>query len=338
MNKSMTATMLAGVLTASLAPCTWAQGSPSSVTLYGTLDIGLARTFTDKTTSVRGSKFPSNWGVRGSEDLGGGLKANFNLESSVLYVDTGAYSGNGGFARQAWVGLSGGFGELMLGRTTTPQARMMGQFDLNGISDVNPWKLLGVPANGSLGGARHSDQVQYATPRVGGLQGRIAYSFDETQKGTATARDPMLQLGLAYSAGAWNAGLVAMPKASAGKLDSVNSDIYQTGVVAGVKYNAGAFVVSTLFQRDEQKALGDSLSLSASMPLGALELGAQYVQVLKSTNAVYRDAKALELFANYSLSKRTRLYAIAAGANDDAKRAGNLLRKHSLSGGVLHRF
>ncbi|MNV28894.1 hypothetical protein D3C71_1201000 [compost metagenome] len=69
-----------------------------------------------------------------------------------------------------------------------------------------------------------------------------------------------------------------------------------------------------------------------------MELGAQYAKVIKSTNALYRDAKAFELFANYNLSKRTRLYVIAAGANNDAKLARNLLRKHSLSAGGLHRF
>ena len=328
--------ILAALLAPALASPVWAQ---SSVTLYGTLDIGVGQIFTDKAVGVRSSKFPSNWGIRGTEDLGGGLKAHFNLESGILSLDTGTIAGGGGFTRQSWIGLSGAtWGDFLLGRTTTPQARLMSAFDLNGISDVNPWTTLGTPVNGGLGGSRYSDQLQYATPRMNGLQGRIAYSFDETQANTPAARAAHLQLGASYTQGRFYTALVVMPKSLAGKLDSVSSALYQTGFATGLKYDHGSFNLSMLYQRDEQKALGSNLALSAAVPFGALELGAQYAQVIKSTDSVYRGSKALELFANYKLSKRTVLYAIAAGVNSDAEQARKLLRKHSLSAGVLHRF
>lgn len=331
MNKKYLA---AAIFSAGL-PLTYAQ---SNVTMYGTLDIGVAKTFNDAGVSVRSSKFPSNWGVRGSEDLGGGLKANFNLESSILSLDSGEMAGGGGFTRQSWVGLSGNFGELMLGRTTTPQARLMTTFDLNGISDVNPWTTLGVAANGSLGGARHSNQVQYATPLRSGFQARVSYSFDETSANTAAARDGNLQVGGGYSSKQWTAAAVLMPKQLAGRPASMAENSYQNGFVAGVKYDQGRFVVSGLFQRDEQRALGDTVGVGVAIPLGTFTLGAQYAQVTKSTDAIYKSAAAYELFGNYALSKRTLLYVIAAGANRDAQVARKLLRKESLSAGILHRF
>ncbi|WP_159912550.1 porin [Pantoea sp. 18069] len=315
-----------------------AAHAQSNVTLYGTLDIGIAKTFNDPAVSVRSSKFPSNWGIRGSEDLGGGLKANFHLESNILSLDTGEMVGGSGFTRQSWVGLSGNFGELMLGRTTTPQARLMATFDLNGISDVNPWSTLGVAANGSLGGARHSNQVQYGTPNLSGFQARASYSFDETSTNDVGARDGNFQIGAGYGSKQWTAAAVLMPKKRAGRLNAVPESSYQNGFVAGLKYDQGSFVVSGLFQRDEQKLLGDSVGVAVAAPFGALTVGAQYALVTRSTDAQYKDANVFELFANYALSKRTLLYVIAAGANRDAQRARKLRHKDSLSAGVLHRF
>lgn len=312
--------------------------SSSNVVLYGTLDIGVARLFNDATTGVRGSKSPANWGVRGREDLGNGSYAMFHLESSQIAVDTGSYADAGGFTRQSWVGIGGGFGEVMLGRTTTPQARFMGRYDLNGLSEVNPWKTLDVGSNSSLGGARHSNQVQYASPQLGSVQFRASYSFDETQKGQSGSRDANFQLGINYKKGNWNAGAVLMPKSLAGKIDTVDEKAYQHGFSVGMLYDNKAFKTSLLVQRDEQRSLGDSVGFGISVPLGALEIGAQYAQVIKSSNANRENASALELFSNYKLSKRTTLYLIAATVNNKTQDVRNLQHKNSLSAGLLHRF
>lgn len=104
-----------------------AQGS---VTLYGLIDtyvehrnhvnatgdaVWLLGTPAGATGS--GGMNTSRWGMRGSEDLGGGLTAIFNLEGE-LSPDTGAGNANP-FSRQAWVGLEGGFGRLLAGRSYT---------------------------------------------------------------------------------------------------------------------------------------------------------------------------------------------------------------------------
>jgi predicted porin len=95
----------------------------SYVTLYGVMDASVesvkgAHTVTRVSSDNLSS---SRIGVKGSEDLGGGTKANFNLESAVK-SDTGANGGGSTrfWDRAAWVSLAGGFGELRLGRTDTP--------------------------------------------------------------------------------------------------------------------------------------------------------------------------------------------------------------------------
>ncbi|QWC91287.1 porin [Cupriavidus metallidurans] len=103
-----------------------AQVSPSSVTLYGVVDtgieyvnhIGTASNSVVRMNTLSGT-VPSRWGLRGTEDLGGGVKANFALESGFA-PDSGAMNQGGRlFGRQAWVGLSGNWGQVSLGRQYT---------------------------------------------------------------------------------------------------------------------------------------------------------------------------------------------------------------------------
>ncbi|HEU4458581.1 MAG TPA: porin [Methylibium sp.] len=116
-----------------VAALTAAAGAAQAqnVTLFGRIDTGVqyieksSRSATgDSLTEMNnGGILPSIWGLKGSEDLGGGLKAVFNLESDFS-GDTGGSRGLGNistaFGRQANVGLSGGFGTILLGRQYSP--------------------------------------------------------------------------------------------------------------------------------------------------------------------------------------------------------------------------
>jgi predicted porin len=116
---------IANAAMAQVPPDRWpaAPAPASNVIVYGLADSGIeyltntnaARQSLVRMPTLAGS-FPSNIGFRGSEDLGGGLKALYNLELGYS-VDTGQLQ-NGGriFGRSAWVGLQGDFGTLMLGR------------------------------------------------------------------------------------------------------------------------------------------------------------------------------------------------------------------------------
>ncbi|MGA7815976.1 porin, partial [Caballeronia sp.] len=118
MKKKVIAAALLGVLAS-------AAHAQSSVTLYGLLDVGVTYTNSQVTVNgghsnvqlVSGPVDGSRWGLRGAEDLGGGLKAIFTLESGFNLNDgTLAYNGRE-FGRQAFVGLSSvDYGALTLGR------------------------------------------------------------------------------------------------------------------------------------------------------------------------------------------------------------------------------
>lgn len=172
MKKSLIALAVLGTCGAAMAQ--------SSVTLYGMADVWVGRTKNDvvgvgsTSNSVleSGGFNTSRLGFKGSEDLGGGLRANFNLEAA-LAMDNGT-AGGLRFDRQSWVGLSGGFGEVQLGKPWSPydDTRSMANdtFNANFASSWSTW--VGYEDNAS-------NTIRYNTPNFGGFSGAIAYSLGE---------------------------------------------------------------------------------------------------------------------------------------------------------------
>src|SRR5574337_472455 len=99
-----------------------AQTPGSSVTLWGVVDADVShysQAGVSKTMMSSSGNLASQLGFRGTEDLGGGMSANFGLESALLN-NTGATFGATFFARRSTVSLAGNFGEIRLGRDYTP--------------------------------------------------------------------------------------------------------------------------------------------------------------------------------------------------------------------------
>jgi predicted porin len=151
----------------------------------------------------------SRFGLRGTEDLGGGLKAVFQFEAGVN-IDDGS-SGNGGgnlFSRTAMVGLEGGFGRVTAGRQVNPAfgVQAAGQVlgTMNGYIDA---AASVIPA---AGGVRSSNSVMYTTPDFGGLKvtALVAAAEDKGNalnaagtSNTNTNNKPGMSLGLNYANG-----------------------------------------------------------------------------------------------------------------------------------------
>jgi len=114
----------------------FAQGS---VTLYGILDTGVeyvshANAAGDSVVRMPGitGELPSRWGIRGSEDIGGGWSTVFTLESGFNTRNGGLNQGGRLFGRQAWVGLAGPYGSLGFGRQYTMTYWALADADLLG--------------------------------------------------------------------------------------------------------------------------------------------------------------------------------------------------------------
>ncbi|MBU9222259.1 porin [Burkholderia multivorans] len=169
---------------AMLPAWSWAQ---SSVTLYGTLDVGML--FTSKTLNAatganRGKQFslingglePSNFGLFGQEDLGGGLKATFRLESGVSVVNGGFDNSNGNlFGRQAWLALSGNFGELKAGVQYSPFVLAIYESDPRNAGQFGT--AFSVYADNTFVGTFNPNAITYTSPKFAGFSGSAMYAF-----------------------------------------------------------------------------------------------------------------------------------------------------------------
>jgi predicted porin len=198
----------------------------SSVTLYGLADVSLRSNSVDKgdgkgslsqTELKSGGADGDRWGIKGSEDLGGGLKVNFNLESG-FNIDTGEQINGLLFGRQAWVGLSGSFGALQLGLMTTAMFNVSrasnAVFDAITLAPLNNiGRLNNVHNNQALAGAtgntlRFNNALSYSTPTMGGFNATIQYALGENKD---ALRDPTLPPSSTNLAGAADSafGLIA---------------------------------------------------------------------------------------------------------------------------------
>lgn len=320
---------------------TSAGAQAASVTLYGVVDAGIfgERVKIDgqrQNTAYgmrSGGQSGSRWGLRGSEDLGNGLKLNFRLESG-FNSNNGASGQNGRlFGRAAWAGLSGNFGETRFGR----QATVSSDF----FSSISPfgsgWSNAGI----GKGGFRASDtprfdnSVAYISPKLaGGLQFAGSYSFNT--RGNAETRDnstSALSLATRYTSGPLYLALTY------DRLRPSNTDPNARGrdpsaIQLGGSYD---FKVARLYAGWSQQKNGwiksaegapsspnnnlgsfayldgkvNAYLIGAKVPFASSELLASFHYVDGSDAFVNsKKVKVYNLGYSYKLSKRTNLYAM----------------------------
>jgi predicted porin len=276
----------------------------SSYTLYGRIDnsVGGIKEMGKGTQSKMfhggtGGLTTSRWGMRGSEDLGNGLKAVFKLEQRID-SDTGAAQ-SPSFKGESSVGFAGNFGKIVAGRMTTVYD------DVRGVSQVNSlWDSAFTPnANGVFGsgsdyGNRFNNQIRYDSPLMGGFYANASYAFEQT----AGKGDKMTALVLGYKAGPQHISL--------GYQDEKTKSSY---TMLSAAYDFGAVAVSGGYNhRAGTAATGhdNEFTLGANVPMGAWNFSAG-IATGKTTIANTTTAKAsgFAIGATYSLSKRTTLYA-----------------------------
>jgi predicted porin len=189
----------------------------SSVTIYGIIDTGIvyqSKVATGTGTNT-GSKFSLNSGViqgsrlgfKGTENLGGGLSAVFNLEAGFSN-DTGALQGSDAvsssnlFRRKSVAGLAGGFGSVLLGRQTDFADTIASYTSVN---DFGGWTGNVGHNLDRLEGTRTNNSISYTTNNINGLTGNLLYGFGE-QAGSTSAGQAF-GAGLKYDNGPLGLGL-----------------------------------------------------------------------------------------------------------------------------------
>ena len=339
-----------------------AASTPSSaLTLYGVVDLGLRHTSGLTATNApapgshhslgSGIHTTSRWGVRGSEDLGGGARALFNLESG-LNADTGAPANSAKyFDRASWVGLQAGWATVALGRQTTLLADAISPVDPLGMRFASFNPNIGVSAlsqhglgieYGSAGantGSYRLDNAVKLTGRFGGLTARAMLGVGEVASQSSALSSH--GLGLAYAdggftvSGAWQ----TFKDANLRPLDAATlGAAWQWGSVR-LAANAGRSKAQTgAATHTEQRVLSAGATWAA-LPL--LDLTATYYKIDRTRTAAADDGYGrMVAFADYKLSRRTRVYVELDRTRwrNGYQGAANKRVATGASAGVMHSF
>jgi len=342
----------------------------SSVTLYGVADDGIAYVNNSQGASRvymrAGNLSTSKFGLLGTEDLGGGLKALFQIEAG-FDLNTGANSTSGLlFNRQAFVGLkSERAGALTLGRQYTPYYLFLGPYTgsnwLTGATGAHPGDIDGLDSS-----FRINNSVSYVTPTIAGVTGSVQYgvggiagSIERGQSISAAVRYAAGPIGIAAGylkmyntelASGFDSASTASIPTSAVNAGYVSARSIQHVAVAG-NYTIGDLVLGLNYSNVRYAPGARSLftgtaifntysGLAVYNFTPAFSVGAGYSYTLASkANGISSAARyhQVSLKEAYNLSKRTTLYALQAyshtsGRTLGAKGSGQIIDAAALAG------
>ncbi|MFT3778988.1 MAG: porin [Ottowia sp.] len=306
---------------AAMLAASGAAVAQSSVTLYGTADVGVGKFKGEKMrmqTNNALTTSDSYLGLKGVEDLGGGLKAGFRFEQGLSLRDGSADTQRAAlptktmFQRAAHIWLGGNWGTVQLGRAYTPSRNAMAAWDLTGVGN-NSINVLSFGAVGGETDERNSSQLAYKTPNFGGFAAEIGYIFKPDNGGNSK-----IDLGLTYANGPLSVGL-AYNKTKNLKANYALGAQYQFGMFA---LAAGYYHSRNGFYNDDTTgeripgsvARANGFSLGGKVNFGAASV---VLDVARQTKAEYdvggvnykgkKYTNAL-LEGRYALSKRTFFY------------------------------
>lgn len=323
----------------------------SNVEVYGLVDLHLGHTTNAAADSGvtrvnSGGMNTSRLGFRGNEDLGNGLKAVFNLEMGIA-ADTGV-ADNPLFKRQAFVGLEGGFGSLIVGRSFTSVYDFILPYDPMGYAPAYSW----APAGSGSGVSKYGmtfwyDNLVKYTVRRGGLSFGATYGFGEQGKQRDGAK---AALAANYASGPWSVAATweringERSRGQAARRD-VTTTRHAAGMVTQGRLKLQAAVRDFRNDAGPRARLywaGASWQLSEPLTL----TGVVYHQDIRHGAADAADPTMLVLRARYALSRRTDLYLTGAHARAGQGMPISLARdeagfaptQRSVSAGIQHRF
>jgi predicted porin len=327
-----------------------AASAQSSVTLFGGLDTGVSRYSlggVSKTLMTTSGLYSSRLGFRGVEDLGGGMKASFHLEAA-LQNDTGASpatgtnnqgasTGGGGltFSRRSTMSLSGGFGEVRLGRDYTPTFWNYTIFDAFGTLGAAAGSNITLGASAGNTAARASNSIGYlynsANPAGNtGFYGQAMYALGENASTAANAGDGKYWgVRAGFAQGPFNVAL------STGKETNLAAGNF-TNTSLGGSYDVGMANLMVLIGRQNTGVAGTKLStweIGAQIPVGAGYIPVSYSTV-KKNDAAGSKSNQFGLGYVHNLSKRTALYATYSRLNNKTGALATFSGGNGSSGGL----
>jgi len=280
----------------------------------------------------------SRWGIKGQEDLGGGMKARFGLEGTLLNDTGGAGVGFGTptstslFDREATVGISGKYGAIDAGRQNIVGIMSVGMADPLGLgfassspnvlfSAMNNAAVYG-PYGANNGGTalRQNNSIKYSSPVFNGLSFALMRAFGE-QAGDHQKSS--------YQGGAllYNTGKFTAAGAYARMKNVTNTDLL-TSHAYGIKYAFPAVTLKSTYSMNELRSTSRKiavLGVGADVPVAQQFLVTAAFYNTKRSGDLVDDSQQYILIGRYLMSKRTTGYvSLGRAVTDDVVQADQI--------------
>lgn len=331
-----------------LAAVAGAAQAQSSVTVYGVVDMAIQNENNggakgSVTALDAGEQSGSRLGFKGTEDLGGGLKAIFDLEMGIL-ADSGASQSGLAFGRQAWVGLAGDFGTVKMGRQYTPQFYFFDAVDPFDLGFTSGHAGASTSTGGVFGflsasAWRVNNSISYQSNDMSGFSAMGLYGFGEAAGDTSANRS--VGVSAAYAAGPVYVGAVYY------KQNDATGNGVKSALV-GATYDFGVAKAAFGYSKDtsdtnaiDQKGFMFGVTVPVSPSDAVLATAARLTNNLAATA---NNSTQLAVGYTHSLSKRTNIYtsfsrvANDANVNGGGLAAGNGMTDRLFNVGVRHMF
>jgi predicted porin len=315
-----------------------APAMAQNVSVYGVIDAGFnitdSQTNTaDKTEMKSGTVSSSVIGFKGSEDLGGGLKAEFQLQGNNDVVNSGQvgdkFASNGAdntakiFGDEAWVGLSSAaFGSVRLGTSDVTSAQGIDSMGASIFGNA-------MTASGQYG-ADKAGVIRYTSPTINGITVEVGQSSADSQGADSAAAADQNGFAVSY---------VVNPKLTV-KLGSTQTEYNNSkDNIIGASYNFGAATVGLVRQNTKSDDAATEVAqtwLGVTVPMGnGLTAGAA-MHVYNKDNSDSSDYKRIAVGVTKSLSKRTSVYAAYRDQKYDASSSSADVKTYAV--GMIHSF
>lgn len=294
-----------------LACAAAAAQAQSNVQVFGIVDANYTHVSSDGVGSANrlgtDGNLSSRIGFRGTEDLGGGLKAGFWLEAAIN-PDTGTggstsvdnlknQSGGLTFGRRSTVSMMGNWGEVRLGRDYVPGFWNLSKYSAFGTNGVGSSASLFYPVAARITHVRASNSIGYHLPKMGGFFGQVMVARGE-QAGNSDGNVAGVRVG-------YEAGPVSVAVGTTKTKISALGDFTQTNI--GGSYDFGVAEVMLLWNENK---IGNTKtraqSIGVQVPVGTGQIRAT-LGTVNATN-VANDASHFAIGYVHNLSKRTALY------------------------------
>jgi predicted porin len=318
----------------------------SSVTLYGIANTAFV--FTSKTANASGGNAgktvgivdsgdgPSVFGIRGTEDLGSGLKAEFRLESGINMANGGFNSSNGNFfGRLAWVGLDSNYGAVKAGLQFSPFFTTLYALDPRHHSEFGSGLVIFADSV-AVTSAFVSNSVSYTSPEIAGFQGQAMLALGGKAGDFSAGRQ--WSASLKYENGSLLIDAAFFDGNSGGTVQTpIPSTLAFEGRTIGAAYTIGSLTVKASFvnykvaQSFDSNVYGGGLKYQIT-PAVDVNGGVWYTTDRNNTE---NHSILAAVGTDYQLSKRTSLFAQFATVNNHgAMNTGLAVSEASLVRGV----